>query len=340
MTALRARVAFRADASHAIGFGHLARLCALVEEVEARGADPLLLFGGDDTVAAWLRDRGVDVALGDWSPLAVAHVAEERRLDAVIVDGPAIANALVPELGRRDISAIVIDDRGTALGVAAAVNHNIHAPSLAAKYPGARRQLLGRKYLMLRREIRRFTRGSCRPLAGSARLRVVVTFGGSDPINATARVLGQLPTNRPLDLVVVLGPGYRDDGALAIAVAGLAHAGHVVDVRRSPDDAAGLFVSADAAIASAGGTLGELAYLGCPALAYAIAPDQIAPARHQVRDGLIFGGRSLADTADDVIAADLAAFLLDDAGRADARLRALATADSDGTRRIVDELLV
>ncbi len=334
------RVAFRADASHELGYGHVARLCALIEEVETRGIRPLVLFGGDGVhVAQWLRERGVSVALDNWTPIAVAHLAEERRLDAVIIDGPAIANSLVAELTRRKVRSILIDDRGTPLAVDAVVNHNIHAPELASKYPGARHCLLGRRYMMLRKEFRRFTRGSCRPMSG-ARLRVVVTFGGSDPHNDTARIMRLVPDDRSLELVVILGPGYHDDGSLAIAVAEVVGAGHTVDIRRSPDDAAGLFVSADAAICAAGGTLGELAYLGCPAIAYAIVADQVVPARQQVRDGLISGGRKLGETEDAVIAADLAAFLLDDDGRNLQRGRALATADSDGTKRIVDELLM
>jgi len=74
-------------------------------------------------------------------------------------------------------------------------------------------------------------------------------------------------------------------------------------------------------------------------LAYAIAPDQIVPARHQVRAGLIFGGRTWAETSDDMLAADFEHFLLDDAGRSTQRQRALATADSDGAKRIVEEAL-
>ena len=109
-------------------------------------------------------------------------------------------------------------------------------------------------------------------------------------------------------------------------------------MRRSPDDPGALFATADAAICSAGGTLGELAFLGCPALAYAIVPDQILPARSQLRDGLIAGGRNWANLEDDVLRADIRAFLLDDGGRSEQRQRALATADSDGARRVLDEI--
>jgi hypothetical protein len=77
--------------------------------------------------------------------------------------------------------------------------------------------------------------------------------------------------------------------------------------------------------------------LGCPALAYAIVRDQIAPARHQVHQGLIAAGRSWADTDDVTLREDIHGFVVDDAGRAAIRKLALATADADGARRIIEE---
>jgi hypothetical protein len=58
-----------------------------------------------------------------------------------------------------------------------------------------------------------------------------------------------------------------------------------------------------------------------------------------VRQGLISGGRMWLDIDDETIRADIEAFLLDDRGRLEQRQRALATVDSDGARRIVEEAL-
>jgi len=334
------RVLFRADASHGGGFGHVARLAAVIEELRDRGDDPIVMFGGDTpSLGPWCSSHNLDALIGNWSFTQVLQVAQSERVSTVVLDGPAIVDELVPKLAERRIRTVILDDKGTcSLTVAAVVNHNIQAEQLSATYPNVKRQLLGRRYLMLRKEIRRYTRGSCRPM-NMSRLRVIITFGGSDPPDATSRTLRLLPADRQLELVVIAGPGYNHDEALREAVQHAKDQGHTVDLRRAPEDPGGLFVSADAAICSAGGTLGELAYLGCPALAYAIAPDQIVPARHQVRAGLIFGGRTWAETSDHMLTDDFEAFLLDDAGRAFQRQRALATADSDGAKRIVEEAL-
>jgi UDP-2,4-diacetamido-2,4,6-trideoxy-beta-L-altropyranose hydrolase len=335
----RPAILFRADASHAMGLGHVARLCAMMEEVDPAIAAPYALFGGDDTVAAWTRSQGVTAEVRPWTTADVLAAADLRHARTVVIDGPHLAVALLPSLAERGIRTLLVDDRGhCTFPLDAVVNHNFHAPVLAPSYPGARLRLLGRDYLLVRRAIRRFTRGSCRPREAGP-LRVVVSFGGSDPVGATARIVRLIPSNRPLELLVIIGPGYRDDRALCSAARVAIAAGHTIEVRRNPVDPGELFVTADAAICSAGGTLGELAYLGCPALGFAIVPDQVLSAHSQVRNGLIAGGRTLAETDDDAIRTELLGFLLGDRRRRDQRERALATADGLGARRVVSEAL-
>jgi spore coat polysaccharide biosynthesis predicted glycosyltransferase SpsG len=338
---LRQRVLFRADASHEIGFGHLARLFALIEEVEACGGEPVVMFGGDPpAVTSWARDRGLTVNVQPWTAAQVLQVVEDRKVVTAFLDGSRLVDELGAKLVERKVRTIVLDDQGgCALPVQAIVNHNVDAPLRAHTYPGARLLLLGRRYLLLRREIRRHMRGSCLPQQ-TARLRVVVTFGGSDPVGATARALRVMPTERALDLVVIAGPGFRGVDELRAAVDRATVCGHTVDLRRSPEDPGALFASADAAICSAGGTLGELAYLGCPAAAYAIVPDQRGPAAHQATAGLIHGGTDWGALTDDQLRADLRVFLEDDGRRKALRAAALSTADSDGPRRVVDEAVL
>jgi spore coat polysaccharide biosynthesis predicted glycosyltransferase SpsG len=343
-------IVFRADASHDLGLGHVARLCAVIEELQAAGGAAIAMLGGDASVAAWARSQGVDVvpppararagqAPQAWSTDELFAAAARPGVRAVVIDGPPLVAALAPRLIARGIPTVVIDDGGDLpLAVDAAVNHNFHAPALAAGYPAARRRLLGRDYLMLRRAVRRHPRGASRagrPPAGP-RLRVVVTFGGSDPVGATARTLRLVPADPPVELAVVAGPGFRDHAGLHAAAAAAVAAGHTVELLRAPD-LAGLVIGADAAICSAGGTLGELAYLGCPALAFAIVPDQLAGARAQRSAGVIAGGGSWAELDDGAVRGELAGFLAGHRERADLRERALATADGGGARRIVAE---
>lgn len=328
----RGRVLFRADASHAIGFGHVTRLSALIEETARAGYAPVAMFGGDrDAISRWAQGRRLPLELHAWTTDDTVRAASARDVRAIVVDGPGLARELVPALR---VPVVLVDDAGTDAAVATVVNHNVHAPDLA--YPGAHQRLLGRRYLMLREELVRHSRGSAptEPRPGE-RLRIVITFGGSDPVGATVRVLAMVPADRPLALCVIAGPGFRDDASLADAAARAEAAGHTVELHRSPPDPGALFARAHGAICSAGGTLGELAYLGCPALAYAIVPDQVAPAIYQLADGVIAGGRTWSQLDDATLRDDLRRFVLDDAGRRTLRERALVNVDAEGVRRIV-----
>ena len=336
---MKPRILFRADASPAIGVGHIARITALIEEAESTHYEAVLLFGGDASlVRSWCHDRGLHPQLREWSTTIVLHECEHPRTAAIVIDGRPLAERLVPAIPEH-VRTIVLDDMGNArLPMSTVVNHNYNAPSLAASYPQARQRLLGRHYLMLRKDIRRYTRGSCRPLLRNP-LRLVITFGGSDPPNATSRTLALLPADRRLDVVVMAGPGFRFHRELEAAAAVARGKGHTIDIRRAPDDPGALFVSADAAICAAGGTLGELAYLGCPALAYAIVDDQVSGARAQATDGLIAGGAVLSAMTDDLLRAELLEFVTDDERRAELRKKALASADSDGAKRVLGEAM-
>ncbi|HET9620439.1 MAG TPA: hypothetical protein VFP84_03655 [Kofleriaceae bacterium] len=449
----RPAILFRADAGHRIGFGHVARLAALIEELAAlgpHGADPIVMFDGDPELASWLANYGIIANAGqvgrrlarpaaapplrlpvnenaitsatrrppsvpiqivadpddtienppdertvesppvrgaatpseewvthatlrpwtteeaiavavdsdEWVPHAtlrpwttedVVEAAIAGNVRAVVIDGPALAEQLVPALDARGVRTVVLDDRGDCeLPIDLVINHNHHAPALAAGYPRARRLLLGRKYLMLRRTIRRLGRGACitrrdaRLASGVVtgdRLRVVVSFGGSDPVGATQRTLRLLPHDRPLHVIAIAGPGFREGEALYTAGLAAQAAGHTVEIIEAPDEPGAQFVTADAAICSAGGTLGELAYLGCPAFACAIVPDQIAGARIQAYEGLIAGGGVWAELSDDRLRAELHAFLTNDPRRDELARRALATTDAEGPRRILTDLL-
>lgn len=333
------QIVFRADASHAIGFGHVARLCAVIEEATPAGAEPVILFSGDQTLTTWSKHHGLTADIKPWTAGDVLAAAARPGVRAVVIDGPALAATLIPALAARHIRTVLVDDRGDcALPIDTVVNHNFHAPDLATGYPTARVRLLGREYLMLRKAIRRYPRGACQPRQ-RPRPRIVITFGGSDPVGATARTLRLFPSDRLCDLVVIAGPAFQDHDAIRAAATTATAAGHTVEIVNDPADPAALFIAADAAICSAGGTLGELAYLGCPALGFAIVPDQIAGARAQLRSGLIAGGRTWSRLDDDALRSQLQDFVSDDRWRRDQRHRALATTDGAGARRIVTAAL-
>src|SRR5438552_17077507 len=99
MTSLaRPAIVLRADASHDLGFGDVARRSALIAEVERAGAEPIAMFGGDDTVAAWTRHQAIAAQVRPWTSDELLAAAGQSRVRAVVIDGPALAGALLPAL--------------------------------------------------------------------------------------------------------------------------------------------------------------------------------------------------------------------------------------------------
>lgn len=339
------RLILRADAGHRLGSGHVMRLAALAEAaIDAGGAAQLLIGGEPAASVAGLRARGLDaVALAPAAtaddPLAgaaIAAAAAALAADAIVVDGPHFAPAAVDALRDGGRALASLDDRGLApLPTPIVINPGYGAEALGERYPGARIHLLGRRFHLLRREFRTWPHGG--PALADDVRRVVVTMGGSDPVGATARVVTALP-GHGLEVVVVLGPGFRDHAGLAAATARAAARDHRVTTVADPAALAPVLAGCELAISAAGGTLAELAYLGRPVYAIAIVDDQRAVADRQRAARLIAGGRPLADLTDGALADDLAALLADGPRRRALATAAAATIDGLGPARIVAAL--
>lgn len=324
------------------------RLAALAEAAMDAGGAARILVGGEPaaTVAA-LVARGLDaIAVAEdhggrsrpeLEPGPVARAARAAEADAVVLDGPHFDRGWVDELVASGLVVASLDDRGLApLPTPAVINPGFGAEALAERYPASATRLLGRRYHLLRREFRALPPGGDPPAARVR--RVVITMGGSDPVGATARVLGAVP-GRDLELVVVLGPGFRNHLALAPSASAARKRGHRVTLVEHPPSLAPVLAGCDLAISAAGGTLAELAYLGRPTYAVAIVDDQIELAARQREAGLIAGGLPLTTMTNDALAAELGALLADPSQRAALAAASAATIDGLGADRILAALL-
>lgn len=112
--------------------------------------------------------------------------------------------------------------------------------------------------------------------AAATAQRVLVTFGGSDPEDCTARLAEALVRQSPTwRTCFVLGPGY-DGCCEAIVRTRLEN----VEVHRAPPCFADLLAGADLAVSAAGTTALELAAVGVPAVLISLNAPQHAIGRH------------------------------------------------------------
>ena len=97
--------------------------------------------------------------------------------------------------------------------------------------------------------------------------RILITFGGVDEANLTARVLGLLgpiARDRKFSIDIVVGPGFSGDAALSRSLE--ACAGVDVVLTRKTSRISEFMARADIAVTSGGRTVFELASVGVPTL--------------------------------------------------------------------------
>lgn len=158
------------------------------------------------------------------------------------------------------LKLMVVDDNGENDSYAAnwVLNLNVHAnEAMYTRRGPACVLLLGTQYVLLRGSIRRHAKAVSRDRA----TRVLVTFGGADPANATGLVLSALP--KGLDVRVLIGAANR-------------RVADFPDAEVDVEDIAPVMAWADVGLCAPSTTCWELAHLGVPSLALSLADNQVA----------------------------------------------------------------
>lgn len=341
--AARARpLLLRAEASPELGGGHVMRLLALADAHQRRGGRAVFALGrAAEPLHGALRRRGHDIATitsASGSPGDAEEteaLARRREVGAIVVDG-GFAPDLEAALRGRGAGAVVsIDDSaGRATAADVLVNPNAGAEHATYTSEGEAALLLGPRYALIRPEFGGRARRTRRMTFGPAQT-LLISFGASDPAGGTARALAALPDDPPLRVLVALGAHHARPDRVLEAAEQASRRGHAVEVLSSPPDMAQLMAEADAAISAAGGTLLELACVGCPALAFVVADNQALGCRAMAAAGCVAGGDDLRAMDDDELAGRLAGFLGDSERRRQTAARARKMVDGLGAGRVL-----
>lgn len=343
------RIAIRADASVAIGTGHVMRCLALAEAMRARGAEIAFIsreaegnlcrlvqergFGmfrlpdSGDVKSAWQEDadRTVEVLDAVW-----AHtewiIVDHYHLDAKwehAVRGTECKIMAIDDLADRPHDCDVLLDQN-------------FVRDMERRYQGLvsgqTRLLLGPMHALLRQEFlqARMTR---RQRAGSLQ-RMLFFFGGSDPTNETGKALeGLKQFNRPdiaVDVVIGASNPHRDD------VKRQCEALPNVRLHCQVDNMAALMAAADLALGAGGVSTWERCCVGLPALVSILADNQAELTLAAAEYGAIVNlGRGETLSADDY---KRALETVDAAQLARMEERGLALVDGMGCERVMEAL--
>ena len=290
----------RADASAAIGTGHVMRCLALAQAwQDAGGRAVFAMAQGTDPIHERLTRELCQVinvgGVGNDLRQTVS-LAQESNCEWVVVDGYQFDGDYQHGLKDAGLRVLFLDDYGHSHHYAAdlVLNQNVSAtPTLYSNRQRDTRLLLGPRYATLRREFSPWINWERKPASDCHRL--LVMMGGSDQANVTATVIEGLRQAAidNLDVTVVVGgsnPHFAELQALA------ASSRLKLQLLRDVSNIGELMAAADIAISAAGSTCWELCLLGLSSLLIDVADNQsaVAKALHQRGCAVHIGDRSVS----------------------------------------------
>jgi UDP-2,4-diacetamido-2,4,6-trideoxy-beta-L-altropyranose hydrolase len=264
----------RADATSAIGSGHLMR-CLALAQAWAGNKDSVHFVSRCESasISASVRGEGFvlhavqDVDAG-WD--AIEDLVKAEPGSALVLDGYGF-NAADHERGRSlGMPVLAIDDNAHLPNYAAdlIVNQNPYANELCYSAAAHSRLLLGTQYALLRREFaaRRLAERECRENA----CRILVTLGGSDPDNVSLKVVEACQQTTGTEACVVAGPANCHLDELRSAVRGDSR----IHIETATTAMSRWMAWAEMAVIGAGSTCWECCYMGLPAITIVLAENQ------------------------------------------------------------------
>ncbi len=249
------------------GYGHISRCTAIAQAFRERDVSVAFIVNGDEPVRDLVRPYPLFVF--DWLENTERLFEYLSPDDVIIIDSYLAGKDLYAEIRRRVNMAAYLDDfNRLEYPDGIVINGTVGAELIPYTRDSERLYLLGKDYVILREAFN--------DLCGRRVIRekiktVLITFGGSDPLNITPRILEKL-TNRYADLkkIVILGPAFS----------------HKEEIEKIADDdtviyrnvEAGvmseLMLAADLALSAAGQTINELAITGLPSIIFKVAGNQ------------------------------------------------------------------
>lgn len=277
---MRGLIAFRADASTTVGYGHVMRCLAFADALANRGYRSLFIGSAcGDALHDEIAGRGhlvrnlpaeITEEIDGVTSIKIAH--DTGALQAMVMDHYGLGPSWQMMVRERGIPLWVIDDAPRAHYCDALLDQNLlvesgnpymgYVPDDCRCYFGPRFALLRKDFslLRLRCSIRKEVR------------RILIFFGGSDPTNETSKALtGVLQMDREYQIDVVIGSSHPHKEAIATQAEMLPGRFHL---HIQTSKMAELMASADLAIGAGGSAAWERCCVRLPAIISVLADNQ------------------------------------------------------------------
>jgi UDP-2,4-diacetamido-2,4,6-trideoxy-beta-L-altropyranose hydrolase len=273
-------ILIRADANRDIGSGHLMRCIALGQMLQDKGHSVYFI---SKTLNKYFLGRlkkevfnyfiiDDKLSLSDDAKKTI-EAGKNISADWIITDGYVFTTDYQQEIKNSGFKLMCIDDMAKYHFVSDIIlNQNLNAENIF-KYSceDYTKLLLGVENVLLRREYRNLK--DYKREINSECKNILISLGGSDPENHTAKILKSLNHfySYPLNIRILLGPDYAFKNALNELVK---NSVHKIELLESQENLIPFIQWCDAAISSSGSIVWEFAVLGTPLIVIPIADNQ------------------------------------------------------------------
>ncbi|KAF5056949.1 hypothetical protein DSECCO2_361990 [anaerobic digester metagenome] len=250
-----------------VGFGHITRCVALYDAFKEIKVHSTLIINGDQSVMGLVQNKNFKIL--DWikNPEKLFNLAKDY--DIVVIDSYLAEIEFYRKISDIVKIPVYLDDNNRIdYPPGIILNGSIHAKNLHYPYNKKFEDLLGLDYVLLRKE---FWESSLKSISKEIKT-LMITFGGEDSANMTPKILKFLQIHYPhLKKKVIIGKGFKN----------------LLEIKKYVDKQTSLIYNADSsmikstmmnsdlAISAGGQTLNELACLGVPTIAFAVAHNQL-----------------------------------------------------------------
>lgn len=340
-------IAFRVDGHPELGMGHLMRCLALAQAMR-EAADVNVLFicrGHEEAIRSISKGRynvkaiPMKASQDEESTIAVNEL-KKFEPDVVITDLPYTTEKNLKNLKNVGRLLVSIDD----LALTPLCSDLVISGYLSAKLKKYKtinpkvKFFIGPKYLTLKKTFERMNKVP-RKIKKDART-VLVTLGGADPENLTAKVVKALSRiDKKLRAILVLGPAYTHHEELRELLKDVKKSKPKFVVKSNVKNMAKLMMEADLALTAGGETIYELAATGTPAINISQVEHQSINASELEREGTAVNLGLGKDVSEEQIRDVVEQLIGDKEMREKMSARGKKLVDGKGTKRVAKVIL-
>jgi UDP-2,4-diacetamido-2,4,6-trideoxy-beta-L-altropyranose hydrolase len=267
------------EGSRDIGFGHITRCTSLYQAFEEKSISPVFIIRGDETVRDFLRD--ISYKIFNWIEEVDNLFDFIKNADVAIIDSYLADYEFYKKISNLIKLPVYIDDnRRIDYPRGIVINGTIYAEEMDYPVKKDVTYLLGSKYIPIRKEFWYIPEKKINENINS----ILITFGGDDARNITPKVLTLL-TKGYLSLTknVIIGKGFKNVEEIKSASDGNTNLLYYPQAEGMKN----IMLESDIAISASGQTLYELAGVGVPAIAVAVADNQMNNVKGWQKAGFI-----------------------------------------------------